>query len=384
MESTKVAITRAIEYKIEQVYQAVQKAVNLLGGLDGIIKPDSNVFVKINHLPPASPSERGIVTNPVFVEAVVTLLKEFGSTITVGDDVESSEAFQVSGIAQMCQRAGVRLVNLREGGFMEKPCNGKVLDKIYLSKIVLDADVIVNLPKMKTHSLTVYTGGIKNMYGTIPNGRRRYLHGEYMRNDLFSQVLTDIFSQVKPHLTIMDGIVAMEGEGPAGGKLRNAGVVLASRDTVALDAVATAIMGFNPLDILTTQYASERGLGTGNLEAIEVLGESIEEVKIPHFRPPMSAIHMLATRVPRGLTRFGVNQMTPRPYIVDRKCVGCLECQKICPVSAISEYGKIVRIDRKLCIRCMCCHEVCRFSAITPRRPFAGNIISVINKLRHR
>ena len=193
-----VSIVEVQDYDCDLIYEAVKKAVELIGGLQGVIKPGSKVFVKINHLPPPSPPERGIVTHPVFAEAVVRLLKTFSHNITVGDDIASQapDGFSISGFQQMCQRAGVRLVNLREGGFVEVGCNGHFLDKIYLSRIALDADVIVNLPKLKTHSLTILTGGVKNMYGMIPSGLRMRFHGEYVKKEDFGQALTDIFSEI--------------------------------------------------------------------------------------------------------------------------------------------------------------------------------------------
>lgn len=232
MSRAKVSIVKAVDYGGAGVDAAVEEAVELVGGLEHVVKPGSVVFVKINHLSPASPPERGIITHPAFVEAVLKLLRRAGARVTVGDDIDSSsgDGFQVSGFRQMCRRAGVALVNLREVGFVETRCGGRFLEKVYVSRIAAGADVIVNLPKLKTHSLTVLTGGVKNMYGVIPGGLRTRFHGDYAAKEDFAQVLTDIFSAARPQLTIMDGVVAMEGEGPAAGKLRRLGVILASRD----------------------------------------------------------------------------------------------------------------------------------------------------------
>jgi len=387
MNKAKVSIVRAHDYDYAEIYTAMEKGIELIGGLTKIVPPDSKVFVKINHISPPSPAEKGLVTHPVFVEAVLDLLKEVGADITVGDDIQpAGDGFQVSGFRQMCQRAGVRLTNLREAGFMETACSGHFLEKIYLSKTVLDADVIINLPKLKTHSLCVFTGGVKNMYGTIPSGHRTKFHGEYIRNENFSQMLTDIFSAARPQLTIMDGIIAMEGEGPATGSLRKLGVILASQDTVAVDAVATKIIGMNPMDIHTTRYSDERGLGVGNLQNIEIVGEGIDGVTIPDFRPPSSAVNMLARRVPRGLPRFILRQLSIKPNVIERRCTGCAECEKICPVEAISVSSKTAKIDHGICIECMCCHEVCRFNAIVPKRSMTGStiqfLVNILRKLR--
>jgi len=388
MNKAKVSIVRAHDYDYAELYVAVGKGIELIGGLAKIVPPGSKVFVKINHLPPPSPAEKGIITHPVFVEVILDLLKEVGADITVGDDIQSGsgDGFQISGFRQMCQRAGVRLTNLREAGFVETVCNGHFLEKVYLSKIALDADVIINLPKLKTHSLCVFTGGVKNFYGTIPSGLRRKFHAEYMRSEDFSQVLTDIFSAIRPQLTIMDGIIAMEGEGPAAGSLRRLGVILTSQDTVAVDAVATKIIGLNPMDIHTTRYSDERGLGVGNLQNIEVIGERIDDVMVPDFKPPAGAVNALARRMPRVLPRFILDQLSIKPSVIEHRCSGCSECEKICPVGAISISGEMAKIDYGICIQCMCCHEVCRFNAIVPKQSIVGSILqflaNILRKLR--
>ena len=382
MNKVKVSIAKARDYDCAQVRAALEKAIGLIGGLEDVLKPGAKVFVKINHLPPPSPAERGIVTHPVFVEGVLQLLKDFTTDITVGDDIESGgeDGFRVSGFRQMCERSGVRLINLKEAGFIETYCNGHFLEKIYLSRIALEADIVINLPKLKTHSLTVFTGGVKNMYGTIPNSFRKKFHGEYVSNEDFSHVLTDIFSTVIPQLTIMDGIVAMEGEGPSSGSLRRVGIILASADAVALDAVATKIIGMEPMDIYTTRYSDQRGLGIGNLENIEVVGESITDVSVPDFRPPASAMNALLKKVPRFLSRLVVGQLSVKPQIIEAKCTSCAECERICPTTAISMCGKAAKINYTICIKCMCCHETCRFDAIMPRLSVGGRILYFLNK----
>jgi uncharacterized protein (DUF362 family) len=222
-ECSIVSAVRAQSYNLAELVPAVRKSLDLIGGLNAVVKPGSKVFVKFNHLSPSSPPERGIVTHPVFVEAVLILLKENGAEITVGDDIEEDggDGFVISGYREMCNRQGVKLINLRETGFTEKPCNGKILKNLYVSKTVLEADVIINLPKFKTHSLTTFTGGIKNMFGIVPAGLRRRFHSDYLRLVDFSQMLVDIYALANPQITIMDGIMAMEGEGPGSGKMRN-------------------------------------------------------------------------------------------------------------------------------------------------------------------
>jgi len=380
VQSARVSIVRAGDYDLARLIKAVESSIELVGGLGTIVKPGNRVFVKINHLPPPSPPERGIVTHPVFAEAVIHLLKKAGAVITVGDDIEMApvDGFGASGFRRMCERNGVRLLSLREDGFIARKCDGYLLREVFLSRTAAEADLVINLPKLKTHSLTVFTGGVKNMYGTIPASLRRRFHGEYTDTDDFARMLTDIYSTIRPQLTLMDGIMAMEGEGPSGGSLRKTGVILASRDAVAIDAVATRIIGMDPMDIATTRYARERGLGVGDLDSIEIVGESIDSVAVTGFKRPASATRSLLRRIPAPLSRFAVRQLSVRPCVLEQKCTACAECTMACPTGAIAIRGKTAGIDRSTCIECMCCHEVCRFDAIVTKRPPVSGAISLV------
>jgi len=377
MEKPKVSIVKAADYGSEKLYEGIKKGLDYLGGLETIIKPGSKVFVKINHLSPPSPPEKVIITHPYFTKQVLRLLKQLNCKITVGDDIQSKskDGFLISGYRKVCDELGVHLVNLKESGFQEVICRGQVIKKVYISPIVLDSDFIVNLPKLKTHAFSVFTGSIKNMFGIIPYGLRIYYHRQYFRNDIFSQMLVDIFSTATPHLTIMDGIKAMEGEGPSAGKPRDVGVILASRDGVAVDAVASKIIGFNAMDIYTTRNAHERGLGIGKIEEIEILGEKIKDVEVRDFRHSAIAIGFLQRKVPQFLYAYIQNQLILIPEVLKDKCTGCMECIKICPAGAAKFTRKVAWIDESICIHCMCCHEVCRYHAIKLNQKPIGTIL---------
>ena len=380
-----VSVVKARNYNLAELIPAMRKSLDLIGGLNTIVKPGNKVFVKINHLPPSAPAERGIITNPIFVEAMLTLLKETGAVITIGDDIdEGDDGFKISGFREMCEKLGVNLVNLRGAGFVEKSCNGIILKNLYISKIVLDADVIINLPKFKTHSLTIFTGSIKNMFGIIPAGLRRKFHGEYLRIEDFSQMLVDLYVLATPQVTIMDGIMAMEGEGPGSGTMRNLGLILAGRDAVALDTVAGGIIGLKPGDVLTTRFAGERGLGINDLNRIEVVGEKFASLVVKDFKLPFITSHNIVNSAPHGLVKYVLGQIAPRPKVVKKNCTACTKCVQACPTGAATIVRKTAAIDKKLCIRCMCCHEVCRFNAIHPGRSFIGNSFYEIIRILRR
>ncbi len=349
----------------------MEKALDLLGGLESFVPKGAKVFVKVNLLPPPSPPERAIITHPIFAEAFLSLLREITSHIVVGDDVHDARSFEVGGYREMCQRLGVELLNLRERGFEEVKLDGGVLRSVFMAKAVREAEVVVNLPKLKTHALTTFTGAIKNFYGVIPTGLRTTLHGEHPQPPEFAKVLVDIFSLVRPALTVMDGVVAMEGPGPANGTPRPLGLVLAGADAVAVDAVAQAIIGLDPLRVWTTFHAQNRGLGVGDLEKIEILGESLEAVKVRDFRLPPAAGEMMG-RVPAPITRWATRHLQAQPVVISARCVGCGACVRACPTGAAQFRGNKAWIDRRKCIRCMCCHEACRYNAIELRLDFLG------------
>ncbi len=383
MKKTRVALLRQKDYRSDSLRKTLEKCFSFLGGLESIIKPQSKVFVKINHLSPPSNPDKAIVTHPAFTREVLILLKQLGAEITVGDDIQSKgkDGFLISGYRQVCEELDVSLVNLKERGFREMDCAGEVLSKIYISPLLLDTDFILNLPKLKTHSFTVFTGAVKNMFGVIPHGLRKKYHREFIRGDVFSQMLVDIFACVPPHLTVMDGIVAMEGEGPGQGNPKNVGAVIASRDAVAVDTVASKIAGFNPLSIYTNQLAHERGLGVGRLEDIEILGTNIQDLEDRSFKHSALAVGILRRKIPAFLHAFIQDQLTFIPEVISKNCTSCLECVDICPSGAAQPGKDAVHIDKSLCIHCMCCHEVCRFQAVKLKQRAVGKLIEGLSTL---
>ncbi len=377
MKYVNVSLQKIQDYQSDLMREALTHALSLLGGLENIIKPGSNIFVKINHLSPPSPAEEAIVTHPAFTREVLLLLKEIGCKITVGDDIQSKQkdGFLISGYRELCNNLGIPVMNLKEAGFRRIDCKGKVLDKVYISPPLLDSDFLINLPKLKTHSFTIFTGAVKNMYGIIPQGFRSSYHRQFFKNELFSQMLVDIFSCAPPQLNIMDAVVAMEGEGPSAGRPKKVNLILASRDAVALDAVASKIIGLDPLQVLTTKYADERGLGVGRLENIEITGERIQDVRIKDFKQSAIATGLIRKKIPAFLHAFFQDQLILMPEIIKKKCTACWECVDICPAGAAQKQDSAARIDDSLCIHCMCCHEVCRFHSIRLKQKFFGRAV---------
>lgn len=366
MNKPTVAVVKCPDYEAGHLADALARCFELTGGRQAFPKPGSRVFVKVNLLSPDSPVEKAIATHPMFSGEVLRALLDHGLRITVGDDFSSNpkDGSALAAYRAICQEAGVRLVNLKETGFAKIAVRGRVLSEVYIARPVLEADALINLPKLKTHSFTAYTGAVKNLFGLIPRGLRCDYHRQFVRNEVFSQALVDIYSAVPPHLSLMDAITGMEGEGPSAGRPKHIGLILASRDAVALDAAAARIVGYDPLQVLTTRWGHERGLGVGDVRRLEVTGERLKDISVADFKHSVVAVWLLQKRLPSFLYAYLQSQLTLIPQVMAERCNGCFECVRICPVGAASRAGRTARVAEKACIHCLCCHEVCAHGAI--------------------
>ena len=360
-----VAIVGCDDYERGHVRSAVREAVGLAGGLGGVIRPGDKVLLKTNLLAPCDPEE-AVTTHPEVVGAAVELVREAGGVPLVAD---SPGYFYAGGKCRALERCGIRAVadelgaealqfEAVENAFIETAVHGGIhLTSIYAARLALEADVIVSLPKMKTHSSTWYTGALKNMFGAVATRTRKHAH-KLATYEKFSGSLVDIYSVLRPQLAIMDAVDGMEGEGPRHGSRRHVGLILAARDPVALDAVAASVMGFRPGEILTTVEATRRGLGNGRLEEIEVRGRRIEDVAIDFRKPSGRRVDVppLAMKLVDRLIRV-------RPELARESCDRCAICARSCPVEAIT-MDPYPAIDRGRCIECYCCNEMCPTGAM--------------------
>lgn len=377
--TTSVSVQRCSEYNPQKVGAAIRKALEESGNVSKI-RCGERVFLKINHLPPASLPEKGIVTHPVFVEEAAKIFLDLGAKVTIGDDVESSgHPYAISGIAGISKRLGVRLVNLKERGFKEVTLTeGELLKTVHVAHEVLEADAIVSLPKLKTHSFTIMTGALKNLCGVIPLGERIDFHRNYPDVEDFSRVLVDLYSAFRPRLSIADAIVAMEGEGPGSGNPKVVGAVVVGEDAVAVDAVMAQLINVNPQYIDTCRVAARRGLGINDPERIEVLGDGIGAA-VSDFLLPASSTQLIKKILPNFLHWWIYDQMVRVEPVVDgRKCVGCHACISVCPTKAMMVRDGGVGVDHALCIQCFCCQEACRYGAIISRQKPLAKVIRKI------
>ncbi len=350
----KVSVVKCDSYDEELVLQKVREALDLVGFQ---IKQDSKVLLKPNVLSAKSPDE-AVTTHPSVINAVCKILKERKCKISISDSSGmgvggTREAFKKTGIEKIAKRYDAELIPFEESKIVYKKINGKILKGIHVSKSLLDADFIINMPKLKTHTLVGYTGAVKNMFGIIPGGKKSYYHKICGNQIIFADLLIDIYNCRIPNLNIMDGIIGMEGNGPAAGKIKKTGIIIASKSGVALDFVAAKIIGFKTDDILTNKALVKRNLKP----EIEVVGEKNIRIK---YEQPIKTIR----KVPGFLLKIFYSLVNPNIKVNKKKCKKCLVCLKACPVKAISLINNEIKINKKKCILCYCCHELCPEKAI--------------------
>ena len=376
---SKVSIVQCESYDSSLIHDAVAQAVESAGGLGRIIKAGDRVLLKANLLN-ASPPEQAVVTHPEVTRAMIRLVKQAGGVPLVGDapglDLPGmgKKVLRTSGTIEVCEQEGAEPVLFTDHGYdtVDLP-DSVVLKTLHLSRAVREADVVIGMSKAKSHLQAFYTGAIKNFFGVIPQHNRKTAHA-LPDVESFSQTLVDIFAAVRPAFGIMDAVVGMEGRGPSAGRPRKLGLILASADLVALDAVTCACMGYDKLDIPHIRQAAARGMGNNDLERIEIVGPPIDLVRQSFELPPTSVVHL-----PGFLNKLAMKLWTIDPKVT-AKCVLCGHCEKICPVDAITMGDKKAIIDFQKCIRCFCCHELCPDTAISEKRSLVVKIYKLVNR----
>lgn len=365
MSKVKVSI---VKVENDDVQNAVKRAIELLGGLEQFIGHTDDVLLKPNLLsaPENEEVKAKIRTDPRVVETLADMVVKLDKRVLIGD---SSGAGQTGGTRAAIKRSGyleigeksekIQVRSLEQHGPTRVEINGKKLKEANISKEFLDYKAVINIPKMKTHGLALYTGAIKNLYGTICGADKTRIHSLGATFTGFAQCLVDLYAYEKTRikLNVMDAIIALEGMGPgAGGTPVKMNLILASEDAVALDAVAFRIMGSNPKIVPTIRFAAEQGLGVMNLEDIEIVGEKIEDHK-RKFKLPRIAFF---GRIP--FAKFS-NIIFEVPKYIEG-CTGCRNCEKACPEKVITitknKNGHFTpKIDYDGCISCFTCIEIC-------------------------
>jgi len=336
----------------------IKKLLAPLGGIKKYVKSGDRVLLKVNLLATSTP-DQAVVTHPAMVRAVAQEVLNAGGVPYIGDSPSREfskgrlkKVYEAAGLIHIANELGMELnYNTRSKKLLIP--NGKKLKKTPICQFVLDADKIIALPKLKTHSLMMLTLGTKIMYGAIPGFTKARFHSKYMRRQSFADMLLDVLTIVPPNLIIMDGVIAMQGDGPFSGDPFNLNLLFASEDAIALDLSVCEILGVEPVGIPTLKRAKLHGLWPEN---IQYPLKTTKEVKYTGFKLPSTAGYLLT----------GKKRPAKSP-VPNKNCTACGDCEKICPRGAAKVVNNHAEINYSLCIRCYCCHEVCPENAIELR-----------------
>jgi len=367
-----VACVRCESYNRETVLKAVDRGIDLLGGIDQFVSPGEKILLKPNVLA-GDPPEKAVTTHPSILYAAGKLFLKKTDKVSYGDSPGSGDPavqLKAAALTEPAEELGLELADFRKG--IEKTFRDSPFTKRFLiAEGALEADGIISLCKMKTHSYTRVTGAVKNQFGCIPGNPKKGFHLKLPSGHDFSKMLVALTLFLKPRLYIMDGITAMEGNGPRGGNPKEMNIILLSRDPVAMDAVMCRCIDLNPEYVPTMKPGKDWGLGTYLEDEITLIGDPIEDFVNTSFnvnRKPYKEAF------PTGMMAFAKNLVIPRPVIDFSKCVMCGICVQSCPVTPKALNWKKGRTSEPpvykyiRCIRCYCCQEICPEGAISVKK----------------
>jgi uncharacterized protein (DUF362 family)/Pyruvate/2-oxoacid:ferredoxin oxidoreductase delta subunit len=372
----KVVLKYCPDYTAD-VEQRLREGLTEWGDMSAFVKPGQKVLLKVNLLMKKRPEE-AVTTHPSVVEAVVRLVQEAGGIPIIGDS--PGGPYTLSALQSIYTWSGLREVAERTGAILNEDVGqttiqcpeGKLVKSLTVTNCVLNADVIIPLSKLKTHGMMTFTGAVKILFGVIPGLLKAEYHLKMFKTSDFADLLVDIAVWVKPALSIMDGVVGMEGDGPSAGKPRDIGALILSTDPFALDVIAADLIGLKPERVPTLMAARARGL-TSRLNEIQLKGDARSLWRIQDFLIPKAVSTNFLDRVslPRNVKRFLLNRVRSRPIFEHEMCVGCSDCVNNCPPKALTmnENQRPV-VDLEACIRCFCCQELCPHQAIKLYKPW--------------
>lgn len=365
------------------VRAAVKTALEPLGGMAAFVKPGQRVLLKPNLVAPAKP-ELAVTTHPAILKAVIEEVQEAkAGSVSFGDGPGVGTATSVSrlaGLVKVAEETHAKLVDFVATKTYENNDN-RILKHLDLTDQLAENDVLITIPKLKTHSQMAFTCALKNQYGLIPGMAKAQFHFRFQNRDRLADLVVDINRTAAPALAIVDAVIGMEGPGPNSGTPRKIGIVIAGADLAAVDTVASAIINLPPEDIPILMAARRAEFGATRLEDIDVRGATVEQLKIPDFeliKAPANIMRILP--LPKAALKWLRAQIVPRPFIIKEKCVKCLRCQNGCPIkppaiTPLAPAGK--ELNSKTCIRCYCCHEFCPAKAIILKKSLLDRIFHI-------
>lgn len=351
---------------------ALRRALEPFGGMSAFVQPGQRVLLKPNLVAPAH-ADAAVCTHPAIAAAVARAVVEAGAvTCDVGDGPGVAQATAVArscGIGDALKDIPeAKVVDFIETATYTQPEN-RILKHLDLTAELGRHDVLITLPKLKTHCQMALTCAIKNQYGLIPGSTKAQLHFRFQDREIFSDLIIDINRTARPALAIVDAIVAMEGPGPSGGTPRQVGALIVGTDLAAVDTVAAALIGLSPAEVPLLVAAERAGYGCTRLDEIDVRGARVEELAVPDFKLVKAPTNMLRLLpLPIFMLKWLRRQFVAKPVIRRQDCIRCGRCRDGCPIRppAIDPLAPETQptLNDKTCIRCYCCHEFCPVKAI--------------------
>ncbi len=387
MEKHIVALVPISTYEQGQVDAALRQGIELLGGMAQFVQPDEQVLIKPNLLARAQ-AEKAITTHPAVFSALCRLLREEGyARVKYGDSpgnptTTPEKAAEGCGLTDAAEKYGIEKADFISGSIVSYP-QGKAAKSFYLCKGVQECDAYINVCKMKTHALERITGAVKNQYGCIAGVNKAAGHASFPDSEVFADMLIDLNKCVAPRLHIMDGIMAMEGNGPASGTPTPMNMLLFSADPVALDTLFATLIHLDPMTVPTCVSGAREGLGVMDEESILIrTPEGDLTLSQAQEKYGRSDFDVYRGKIMKGLlSHLGPFQpfLRHRPVADQKKCVGCGVCEESCPVEGKAVHagkGQKAHYDYDKCIRCYCCQEMCPVKAIEVHRPLILRLLS--------
>jgi uncharacterized protein (DUF362 family)/NAD-dependent dihydropyrimidine dehydrogenase PreA subunit len=372
-----MALNRSRVVLAEATYASATQVIEDLIEKFSIPWNGKKVLLKPNMLA-GWPPERAVTTHPAIVGAVIQSLERRGAQIMVGDNPgahDYGDAARAADISGIRAAAGNRWVDLATSP-VQVPISSRFFDHLAVSRQVLEADLIVNLPKLKTHMQTTLSGAVKNMFGILVGSQKARVHGVCARIADFAEAIVDIYTIRPPALTIMDAVVGMEGNGPSGGRPRTINRIIASEHGVAVDGVFAAMVGLAPDRVGVLRAARGRGLGDVDVSSMDIEGEI---PRLQRFRLPMNVVG--EDLVSRLSAPFLGRLSKPRFRLRSDTCIRCATCSRGCPTGAIT-LEPFPNWNYERCIGCYCCYELCEQDAIQLRGLFARRATRAVSNQR--
>lgn len=364
--SLPVSLQSLPDYDQDRVAEALHLLLEPLGGIERFIKPGQKVLIKPNLLAGKSP-ERAVTTHPEIVRQVIQMVQGAGAVVTVGDSPglgKSESVARKCGIYDVVKATGARFAPFEES--VPVQFGTGTFHQLEVSREALEADVIINLPKLKTHQMMGYTGAVKNLFGLVVGMRKVRLHLQAGTDKaFFALMLLELAERFAPALSIMDAVVAMEGDGPGNGDPVQLGALLASPHALALDTVASTMVSLPKERVWTQRVALETGRRGASLDELDLYGTPLSELQTDRFRPAKTSD--INFGLPTPVKNLLKNAITAQPQI-EPNCQRCGHCVSHCPPQAMSIGSHGIRIDYGRCIRCFCCQELCPHAAVSTRQ----------------